>query len=251
MTISASCTETRTPRSPWDWEFQTHRRPLIIAHGRAPAIENTISGFRAAHDAGADVIEVDVRLTMDEQVVCFHDDVVDVGGSLREVMDLAHNELIQAAPKVPTFEMVARLGFPIFLDIKETEPSRVARLIEKVVQVIDCHRLLIGVRSCVESKNIHNTFPEICQVGLIQEVEDLLYFAQQRPREWARLHHPRASAESIARLSAAGLRIVVTCGIGTSATGEIELESFQQLLALGPDAVIVNDPLAALNLLSQ
>lgn len=51
-------------------------RPGVIAHrgfaGVAP--ENTVGAVRFAADAGADVIEVDVRPTSDGEVVVFHDD---------------------------------------------------------------------------------------------------------------------------------------------------------------------------------
>jgi glycerophosphoryl diester phosphodiesterase len=49
--------------------------PLIIAHrgDGANAPENTIKAFRSAYELGADGIELDVRLTADDQLVVFHD----------------------------------------------------------------------------------------------------------------------------------------------------------------------------------
>ncbi len=50
-------------------------RPLVIAHrgssGEMP--ENTMAAFRGAADTGADMIELDVRLTLDGEFVVFHD----------------------------------------------------------------------------------------------------------------------------------------------------------------------------------
>ena len=59
----------------WDFPTGARRVPLIIAHRgdvvRAP--ENTLPAFRRAFDAGADGIELDVRMTSDSQLVVYHD----------------------------------------------------------------------------------------------------------------------------------------------------------------------------------
>ena len=53
-------------------------RPLNIAHrgARLEAPENTLAAFRAAVDAGADALELDVHLTADECLAVIHDDSV-------------------------------------------------------------------------------------------------------------------------------------------------------------------------------
>ncbi len=53
--------------------------PLTIAHRGDPAAapENTLAAFEAALSSGADVIELDLRMTADEQVVIFHDELLD------------------------------------------------------------------------------------------------------------------------------------------------------------------------------
>ena len=52
---------------------------LNIAHRGASGTfpENTLSAFRAAIDAGADMCELDVQLTRDGAVVVIHDDTVE------------------------------------------------------------------------------------------------------------------------------------------------------------------------------
>lgn len=52
---------------------------LNIAHRGASGTfpENTLSAFRAAIDAGADMCELDVQLTRDGSVVVIHDDSVE------------------------------------------------------------------------------------------------------------------------------------------------------------------------------
>lgn len=56
------------------------RRPVLnIAHRGASGTypENTLSAFRAAIDAGADMCELDVQLTRDGKVVVIHDETVE------------------------------------------------------------------------------------------------------------------------------------------------------------------------------
>ncbi len=63
----------------WAFPPGSQPLPLIIAHrgdlGRAP--ENTLPAFRRAVEAGADGVELDVRLTKDGQLVVFHDHNLD------------------------------------------------------------------------------------------------------------------------------------------------------------------------------
>lgn len=48
---------------------------LIIGHRGAAGLapENTLQAFRAGYDAGADILELDVRLTADRRLVVIHD----------------------------------------------------------------------------------------------------------------------------------------------------------------------------------
>ena len=59
------------------------RSPLVIGHrgASAHAPENTLAAFRMAFDAGADGIELDVRLTKDGVPVVIHDADLDRTGS--------------------------------------------------------------------------------------------------------------------------------------------------------------------------
>lgn len=54
-------------------------RPLVIAHrgGAGLRPENTLIAFRHAVRLGVDILEMDVRQTLDDQLVLIHDDTVD------------------------------------------------------------------------------------------------------------------------------------------------------------------------------
>jgi len=74
------------------------RRPLGVGHRGAPANhpENTLPSFEAAIRAGADVVELDVRLTADRVLVIMHDaDVSETTDGAGLVNDLTLAEIKQ------------------------------------------------------------------------------------------------------------------------------------------------------------
>ncbi|MFE5294428.1 glycerophosphodiester phosphodiesterase [Isoptericola sp. NPDC056618] len=137
-------------------------RPRVVAHrgNSAVAPQNTRAAFESAARAGADSLEIDVRLTVDGEVVVIHDDTVDAttNGSgkladleLREVRLLDAGSWFSpayAGQRVPTFGEVtdllrARPGLDLLLEVKGawsarevrrvTEPLRAAGLADRTV----------------------------------------------------------------------------------------------------------------------
>lgn len=100
-------------------------RPLNIAHrgASAHATENTLDAFAAAAALGADMWELDVRLSADGEPVVAHDDalapVFGVGGSIAA---LAWAEIRARAPRVPHLDEVIALagarGQALYVEIK-------------------------------------------------------------------------------------------------------------------------------------
>lgn len=103
-----------------------------IAHRGASALEpeNTLRSFRRAAAEGADAIELDLRLTRDEQLIVLHDATVDrtTDGSgevarmtlaeLRE-LDAGHGE------RIPAFEEVLEVvDLPIYAEMKVIGAAR-------------------------------------------------------------------------------------------------------------------------------
>jgi len=88
---------------PKDWPV---KMPVNIAHrgGKCIAPENTIVGFRAGLNAGADVLELEVHLTADGHLVVIHDDKVDRttnGSGLIREKTLQEIKLLDAGYKFP------------------------------------------------------------------------------------------------------------------------------------------------------
>ncbi|MFW2589834.1 glycerophosphodiester phosphodiesterase [Sagittula sp. SSi028] len=106
------------------------QQPLAIAHRGASAYapDNTLRAFRLAHDLGADMWEVDIRLTRDGQIIAFHDKILPDG---RKIKDTDYADILsattQAARPCPLLDDVlaeaARLGAAIYADIKDTDAT--------------------------------------------------------------------------------------------------------------------------------
>lgn len=82
------------------------RRPRVIAHRGARAIEpeNTIRAFQRAEEAGADAIELDLRVSADGALVVVHDPEVNgvpVATQRRAELDLCTFAEVLAATTVP------------------------------------------------------------------------------------------------------------------------------------------------------
>jgi glycerophosphoryl diester phosphodiesterase len=104
--------------------------PAIIAHRGASSTypENTLSAFDGAIDAGADMIELDVRCTMDNTLVVRHDSQVPLAGggsaNVHEMTldDIRRNDAEQAhgeRERIPTFdEVLTLLRGRIALDVE-------------------------------------------------------------------------------------------------------------------------------------
>jgi len=140
--------------------------PMLVAHrgGAKLAPENTMVAFRGAiEDWGADMLELDVRLTRDGHVVVIHDDTVDrtTDGSgavsdftladLRE-LDAGYRfvDLDGRTPfrgigvRVPTFEEVLTECAGVWLNVESKESAAAGPLVEVIRKHGQEHRVLVA-----------------------------------------------------------------------------------------------------------
>ena len=124
------------PFAPHDPE----RPPWIVGHrgaaGYAP--ENTLESFRLGWDLGADLLELDLRLTADSILVALHDDDLSrVAGVALEAEDETAEALRYAYP-VPTLDEVLDArpeGAWVNLELKRTRVAR-ERMADRVVEAL-------------------------------------------------------------------------------------------------------------------
>ena len=79
-------------------DFFYSQKVLVSGHRgeREHGIENTLSSFRIALEAGADMIETDVRMTADGELVLMHDiDVDRTTDGTGKVADLSLKQILK------------------------------------------------------------------------------------------------------------------------------------------------------------
>jgi len=167
-----------------NWIHDTSRPPLSIAHrgASAYAFDNTLRAFQVAHELGADMWEVDVRLTADGVPVAFHDaDLRKVCGrdlALGEVMAAELIELTAAAGRAaPLFAdiaaLAARVGAGIYLDAKE---GKAASLAVELLLEHGIERVIVGANTpdyCAELLSGGCPYPVSILVGLGMDPFDI------------------------------------------------------------------------------
>jgi glycerophosphoryl diester phosphodiesterase len=233
----------------------------VVAHRgaclRAP--ENTLAAFRLAVDIGADGIELDAKLTADGEIVIVHDTTLDrttdgsgpVGGrTLRELRALDAGSSFSTAfagERIPTLtEVFESLGQRCLINVELTNyasprdslPQRVAQLVR------DFHleaRVLLSSFNPIALRAARARAPEI-PLGL------LVGPTQARWTRWAfpilAPHHALHPHESLIRDGTVqrlhrGGRKVVPWTVDRP-------ERIRGLLTQGVDAIITDDPRAAL-----
>jgi glycerophosphoryl diester phosphodiesterase len=210
---------------------------LAIAHRGDPITqrENTLPAFAAAVDAGADMIELDVRCTVDGEAVVVHDATLDrIWGVARRVADLAAADvralgipdLAQALAAVPPHVQV-------MVDYEErgvAEPALDAVLaadaLERCVFSGDCYDGHRAIRARAPDARIACTWTSDapCPGSLLDELGAELW----NPSGNVLGRHP----EEVERMHGRGTLVSVWT--------IDRREDMQLFLDLGVDAVITN-----------
>ncbi|MDH3272265.1 MAG: glycerophosphodiester phosphodiesterase [Gemmatimonadota bacterium] len=140
--------------------------PILCAHrgGSKLAPENTLVAFRSAvEDWGADMLELDVRLTADGEVVVIHDETVDrTTNGVGRVADLTLAEIkaLDAGYRftdgngrntfrgrgvtVPTLEELMDACPTVWLNVEAKEAGVARPLVDLVLRRGEAHRVLVA-----------------------------------------------------------------------------------------------------------
>ena len=242
------------------------------AAGVAP--ENTLASFRAAIDAGADVLEMDVHATSDGHLVVIHDDAVDRttdGAGEVRAMTLEAIRALDASAKfvvydgetaagfdgplrVPTLEEVL-VAFPTALfniELKQGEPSVEAAFIALLEAHGALDRTLLAAESAPIMRRLRELRPDALTgmsaedaFGFLMPVDAATYrspgHALQVPVLFGDM--PIITKETVARAHALGMEVHAW-----TIDDPAEMES---LLDLGVDGLITNLPHRAFEIVSR
>ena len=255
---------TRPPR-PAHGFFRTPVRNLAHRGGGMLAPEATLAAFEAAAGAGADVLEMDVRLTRDGALVVIHDETVDRttdGSGAVAALSLAELRSLNAgqhwkAPDgrfpyrgerlpVPTFEEVqsAHPDLPFVVEMKVAEAAEpLCRAIREAGRE---DRTLVAAFGRAALDRFRSACPGVATGGSFGEVVTFLALSRGR---LAGLYDPPFDALLVSETS--GPLRVVTSGLLRAARGAglpvivwtvNRADDMDRLLALGVDGILTDDP---------
>lgn len=162
-----------------------HHKRLIIAHRGASAFapENTMAAFRLARESGADGIELDAKLSADNQIVVIHDQTLDRTTNGKGKVNSTPYSTIKALDagswfadgfheKVPLLEeVVSELGGQFLINIELTNYSSVNDALPELVgELVKQYRFIDSILfSSFRPRNllrIRKVIPT-CKVGYL------------------------------------------------------------------------------------
>jgi glycerophosphoryl diester phosphodiesterase len=243
-------------------------RPVIVAHRGASLVhpENTLVAFEAAIAAGADMVELDVRLTSDGVAIVSHDGWVGsaADGPLVHQLTLAELEARAEPPgSIPTLAEVLELvagGVGIDIEVKNLpdEPSfdspdeSVATEVVRQLEALSGaarREMLVSSFNWLAIERVRALLPDVATGFLTWPSIDpraAVAYAREHghtfvlPQVYALMEGGRPAVDAA---HAAGLRV------GTWAVDDPA--GMEQLLGWGVDAIITNDPATAVGVLKR
>ena len=163
---------------------------LVIAHagegGLAPP--NTVAALRAGVDAGADVLDLDLRMTADGVVVARHDrDLATSTDGTGPIDQAAWDEVatldaaatwtgdpVDGPVAVPRLDDALR-AFPdatFSLEIKQTEPSMAQSLCDVLERTGSLDRVFISSNDDVATYAFHDVCPSVVITTTFRDLDD-------------------------------------------------------------------------------
>lgn len=238
---------------------RTRGRPRVWAHRGASALapENTLAAFELARTAGADGIELDVRLDRDGTVVVFHDrDLMRLCGRTGCIEDLSVTDrkaLRVRGEVVPTLaDVLDMLGdLELNVEIKSNKPGRMGALVEATAKVIRqsprADQILVSSFDPIALVQFHRFLPDLALAFLFGD-DQPLPLRKGWVGSWmgASVLHPQHTL-----CTEASVKAWHTAGMPVNAwtvDGDVEL---LRLARLGIDGVFANDPAHALKILAE
>lgn len=230
---------------------------------RFEAPENTIPGFRYAISLGLSAVELDVRMTADDQLVVIHDESVDRttdGAGLVSALTLDQVQGLDAPSifpewpeecRVPTlsqvFDIVEELP-DIIVEIKSDATGRLERIVTAVISEVGRRntedRVTITSFDPAALATVQRDAPHIRR-GYIGDwnTEDFLTRSIALGCRQVDIHHPTGCRELAARAKALGMRIV--------AWPVNSLEELTNALSFEPDLICTDRPTLVRSLYEQ
>lgn len=221
----------------------------IIAHRSGPATypEQTIVSAREALKLGADMVEIDVRMTRDGQVAITHDrNLLRVFGEDVNIGDITASRFLamrhqaDCAFGAHLFEDYLRCRvFPLLIHIKEKET--IAPMLELIARYDCAQQVTMGVNSVemVEEIRAGDRRIDILSFAKTAEESDTFIAAGVN---YVRLWEGWLNEESVRKIKESPSELWVMSGNTDGyPVGEPGDENLQRIMDFAPDGVLIND----------
>ncbi|MDB4958046.1 MAG: glycerophosphoryl diester phosphodiesterase [Myxococcales bacterium] len=215
-----------------------------------------MAAFEAARVAGADGIELDVRLDAGGNVVVFHDHdlqrLAGRPGTMEELSPEDRRALRVGGHPVPLLaEVLDSLGeLEVDVEIKATKPGRMGALCAATAQVIKksgrADQVLVSSFDPFSLIQFHRHLPDIALAFLFHD-EQPLPMRKGWVGNWmgASVLHPQNTL-----VTEASVRAWHTAGLPINVWTVDDAPELERLGRLGVDGVFCNDPAHAIKVLS-
>lgn len=207
--------------------------PQLVAHRGDPIheVENTLAAIRRAHRDGAEMVEVDLRLTADGDCVLLHDaTTARLWGVDRPVREQRTAELPGAIPLLR--DALTTVPARLLLDLPEDDAvAELARTAVAVVREVVADVAFCGGEGAMRAVRAADPTAEIRLTSTVPDPLAQELVEELRPSAW-NPPHELVDAASIAAARALGL--AVTCWTVD------DVDRARELAALGVDAITSN-----------
>ncbi len=219
----------------------------IVAHRgySAKFPENTLEAYDRAIEAGADLVEIDLRLSRDGAVVCHHD----AANNGIDIAALCASELADRGVAVLAGVLPKLYGrTAILFDLKLSEVGLAAEALALLRRESMIAQTVIGVRSLEQARFVRAASPDSVILGFLKDTESFPAFFDLGG-DIARLWEEDCRPELLRAARCGDHPVWVTAGRRPAGDrpGDIDLPRLDRLFDCRIDGVLVNDPAQALH----
>ena len=234
--------------------------PIVIAHrgSSADAPENTFSAFDRAVSSGADMIELDIRMTLDEKLIVHHDRTFHrIAGKRASASETLYSSIQSldvgswfssgfAGEKIPLLEGVFHQipsSFPLNVEVKtDGDTRRRSLLIQRLADVLrrcKCqNRVIVSSFDHRFLASFHQVAPEFDIGVLLMPVRD----ARVRPDSMRKRYGASWIVGNLRQVRSTLVRRAHDEGLCVACYTVNTIRQLVTKLQTGVDAVITNHP---------
>lgn len=221
----------------------------LIAHACGPTVfpSNTVFSAREALKNGADMVELDLQLTLDGRLAVFHDkDLLKKYGLAKRCREITSEEFLSLRrtvdPACPShlLEHFFQCGVaPILLHLPR---YTVEKTLELIGEYNYADKVLFGVGEVETLIRIREKYPDARVLAFFRDPADIEAFAEHGVN-FIRLWERWLNEENVRRVKESGAELwIMTGGPETDLpVGRPDRESLLRLMRWEPDGLLVND----------